>query len=171
MNQKIKSQAEIKNIAENLKQQGKTIVTTNGSFDLLHANHVYLLEEAKKQGDILIVGLNSDASVKKYKSPDRPIINQEDRVYMLTALACVDYVVIFDEDLPIEFLKAVKPHIHCKANDYTLPLPESPIVEENGGKVVLIPKREGPSTTDILKKILKIFKDKDPGDVKPKLGQ
>ena len=158
---KIKTREEIQKIAEDLKQQGKTIVTTNGAFDMFHANHVYLLQEAKKQGDVLIVGLNSDVSVKKYKSKDRPIINQTDRSKIIAALECVDYVVIFDEDSCLKLLSEIKPNIHCKADDYTLPLIEQPIIEENGGKVILIPQRQGPSTSDVIKKIITVFKDKE----------
>ncbi|GAG14983.1 unnamed protein product, partial [marine sediment metagenome] len=97
---KIKTFEEIKEIAPKLKSEGKKIVTTNGSFDLLHIGHVKSLQKAKEYGDILIVGLNSDSSIKQYKSKDRPIVGQKERAEMLAALECVDYVVIFDETDP-----------------------------------------------------------------------
>ena len=105
--EKIKSREEIKEICKELRLQGKKIVSTNGSYDILHAGHVRFFLDAKKQGDILVVGLNSDKSGKEYKSKDRPIISEKFRAELLTSLECVDYVTLFDEIVPLEFIKSV----------------------------------------------------------------
>ena len=152
---KIVNFEEIEKISENLKKQGKIIVTTNGAFDILHYGHVMSLEKAKSFGDILIIGLNSDSSIKKYKSEDRPIISQEYRSKMLASLEVVDYVVIFDETDPIKFLSYVKPNFHVKSKSGFKGL-ETEIVETNGGKIELIEDIPGISTTDIIKKIVVI---------------
>lgn len=158
MNQKIKTKEEIAQICEDLRQQGKKIVTTNGSFDVLHYGHVWMLEQAKKQGNILIVGLNSDISIKQYKSEDRPIISQENRANMLAALGCVDYIVLFDEIIPNDFLETVKPDVHVNEASYGENCVEAPVIEKCGGKLVLLKKEvKGISTTDIINKILKVF--------------
>src|SRR5258705_12005340 len=101
-----------------LKAKGKRIVTNNGSFDILHKGHLHLLNEARQLGDVLIVGLNSDASVRGYKGPDRPIVSERRRAEMLLALRMVDYVHIFDEENPIAFLKEVKPDVHVNSAEY-----------------------------------------------------
>jgi glycerol-3-phosphate cytidylyltransferase len=141
-------------LADELRKQGKAIVTTNGCFDLLHVGHVRILKEARELGDVLIVGLNSDNSVKKLKGPSRPITPQAERAEILSSLAAVDYVTIFDEDTPIEFLKLVKPVFHVKGSDYQpADLEETPVVEEFGGEVKilqLVPER---STTSLLSRI------------------
>jgi rfaE bifunctional protein nucleotidyltransferase chain/domain len=158
MNPKIKTKQEIAEICEKLRAEDKKIVTTNGSFDILHYGHVWLLEEAKKQGDILIIGLNSDISIKQYKSEDRPIISQENRANLLAALSCVDYLVFYDETIPNDFLETVKPNVHVNESSYGEDCVEAPIIKKYGGKLVLL-KREvkGISTTDIVNKILKVF--------------
>jgi len=114
----IKTPIEIKKISQDLRSKGKKIVFTNGCFDLLHSGHVSYLESAKKFGDILIIGLNSDRSVTSLKGKDRPINMQKDRAYILAALEVVDYVVIFDEDTPYELINSIKPHILVKGGDY-----------------------------------------------------
>jgi rfaE bifunctional protein nucleotidyltransferase chain/domain len=153
--QKIKSLSTLKKIVGGLKKEGKKIVTTNGCFDLLHPGHIIYLNQAKKQGDVLIVGLNSDTSVKKIKGKTRPILNEKDRALMLASLEMVDYVVIFPEENPIAFLKALKPHLHLKGGDYQ---PEEMVeyktVKEGGGEVKTVPFVKGYSTTALLKKIL-----------------
>ena len=136
--------------------QGKKIVFTNGCFDILHTGHAKYLKDSKKFGDILIVGLNSDASVKKLKGENRPINNQEDRAYLLNELKSVDYVVIFDENSPVDLLNIIKPDIYTKGAYYTLStLPEAPVVIQNGGRVEFITFVEGKSTTNVVKNILK----------------
>ncbi|MCS6861309.1 MAG: 3-deoxy-manno-octulosonate cytidylyltransferase [Abditibacteriales bacterium] len=151
---KVKTREEIRTIAAALRQQGKRIVFTNGCFDLLHVGHVRYLRAAKAQGDVLIVGLNSDASVRGLKGPQRPLIPQEQRAEVLAGLEAVDYVVIFDESTPHETIKAVVPHVHVKGGDYTEDqLPEAPLVRALGGRVVIVPVVEGWSTTAIAQRI------------------
>lgn len=135
---------------ERWRKQGKKVVFTNGCFDIIHAGHVSILKRARAQGDVLVVGLNSDESVTRLKGPTRPIIKQDDRAEVLAALECVDAVVIFNEDTPVELIKALKPDIHVKGGDYTKEkMPEWPVVESYGGKIVILPLVEGLSTTNI----------------------
>ena len=157
MNSKIKTREEINKIAEDLRKKGKTIVTTNGSFDMLHIGHVKFLQEAKEQGDVLMMGINSDASVKKYKSPDRPIIQQEFRAEMLAALECVDYITIFDEIDPNKFIEGIKPDIHANGTEYGEDCIEAETVKKVGGKLYLINNFGGFSTTNLIKKIIEIY--------------
>ncbi|HEX8463586.1 MAG TPA: D-glycero-beta-D-manno-heptose 1-phosphate adenylyltransferase [Abditibacterium sp.] len=138
---------------DELRARGQKIVFTNGCFDLLHVGHVELLEAARNLGDYLVVGLNSDASVKRLKGESRPIHPQQARAKVLAALQCVDAVVVFEEDTPIETLQKVKPAIHVKGGDYAPDdLPEAPTVRQNGGEIVIIPLVEGFSTTKALEK-------------------
>lgn len=151
---KIAEREKLDTLSQELKTKGKTIVTTNGCFDILHVGHVRILQEAKSLGDVLIVGLNSDESVQKLKGPSRPINNQADRAELLAALACVDYVTIFGEDTPVEFLHLVKPHVHVKGADYTPDqLAETDVVESHGGKVKILKLVPGRSTTALVAKI------------------
>jgi glycerol-3-phosphate cytidylyltransferase len=136
------------------KAQNKTIVSTNGCFDILHVGHVRYLQESKKQGDVLVVYLNSDASVKRLKGESRPLNNEADRAEVLAALECVDYVVIFEEDTPCNLIEIVKPDIHTKGGDYNPEnLPETKVIQENGGKLVFINFVEGKSTTATIEKM------------------
>ncbi|MCF2639038.1 D-glycero-beta-D-manno-heptose 1-phosphate adenylyltransferase [uncultured Fusobacterium sp.] len=145
-------------LIEELKLQGKKVVFTNGCFDILHVGHLRYLNEAKKQGDILIVGVNSDNSVRQLKGEGRPINNEIDRAEMLSGLKAVDFTVIFEELTPIETLEKLKPSIHVKGGDYDKnKLPETATVEKNGGEVRILSFVEGKSTTNIVKKIQ--FKD------------
>jgi rfaE bifunctional protein nucleotidyltransferase chain/domain len=133
------------------------IVFTNGCFDLLHVGHLRLLERAKSLGDTLIVGLNSDRSVRELKGPERPIIPEAERAEMLAGLAAVDYVVIFDELTPLNLIKAIMPNVLVKGGDWT---PETIVgraeVEDAGGKVVVIPLAEWYSTSGLIEKIRKL---------------
>ncbi len=161
MPSKLKSQEEIAVISQFLKQKGKTIVTTNGSFDILHPAHINLLEKAKKEGDILIVLLNSDDSIKKLKGSTRPILTEKERAMMLSALESVNYITIFDEDTPLNILEKIKPNIHIKGGSF---IPErikqeQSLLEKWNGKFKNFPLEEGYSTTAIIEKILKT-KDK-----------
>jgi D-beta-D-heptose 7-phosphate kinase/D-beta-D-heptose 1-phosphate adenosyltransferase len=140
-------------LADMLRSQGKRVVTLNGSFDLLHAGHLYILEQAKAQGDVLIVGLNSDASVRKYKSADRPIVPQAERARMLLALRCVDYVHVFDEDVPMPFLEEVRPNVHVNGSEYGADCIEAPTVKKHGGRLHVVEKIPGLSTSGLLEKI------------------
>ena len=141
-------------LIEELKLQGKKVVFTNGCFDILHVGHLRYLNEAKRQGDVLIVGVNSDASVKRIKGESRPINSEKDRAEMLCGLKAVDYTVIFEEDTPEALIGELKPSIHVKGGDYTKDdLPETKIVESYGGEVRILTFIEGKSTTNIVKKI------------------
>jgi rfaE bifunctional protein nucleotidyltransferase chain/domain len=140
------------------RERGRTIVTTNGCFDMLHVGHVRYLYEASRYGDILIVAVNSDDSVRRLKGPLRPIFPQRERAEMVAALECVDYVTIFDEDTPIPLIEAVRPDFHVKGGDYTLEeMIEREAVERVGGKPIVGVKVEGRSTTEIIRDILKRF--------------
>ena len=139
---------------EKLKKDNKKIVFTNGCFDILHIGHVRYLKKSASYGDILIIGLNSDSSVKKLKGESRPINNEQDRAELLSELGFVDYVVIFSEDTPEKLLDEIKPDIYTKGADYTLEtLPEAKTVLKNNGKVEFINLVEGKSTTNVIKKI------------------
>lgn len=139
-------------------KQGKKVVTTNGCFDLLHVGHIRYLQEAKKLGDILVIGVNSDESVKQIKSDKRPLIPEEERAEMLAGMECVDYVTIFSELDPIPLIHELKPDVHVKGGDYTLEeLPERKAVESYGGKCVVGINIPGRSTTDIIHSIVERF--------------
>lgn len=153
---KLKTQTELVKIVHGLKEQGKKIVTTNGTFDLIHVGHVRTLEASKKLGDILIVGLNSDKSVKSYKGKGRPLNSEKDRAEMLSALACVGYVVVFDEPDPRALLEKIKPDIHTNLETYGEQCIEADTVKKNGGKLVLLPVVKGYSTTELIKKIKRL---------------
>ena len=150
--------AELATIVAGLKSHGKRIVTTNGAFDILHIGHVRALQQAKSFGDVLIVGVNADSSVKQYKSDKRPVIAEQDRAEMLAALACVDYVTIFTETDPRDFLELVKPHTHVKSGDYDAEkMIETPTVRKSGGEVKIVPLVAGKSTTMIINKICETY--------------
>ncbi|MBU1026544.1 MAG: D-glycero-beta-D-manno-heptose-7-phosphate kinase [Candidatus Margulisbacteria bacterium] len=152
---KIKLRKELKAIAQGLRNNGARIVFTNGCFDLLHLGHVRYLREAKKLGDVLILGLNSDSSVKQLKGKDRPYVSELERAEILASLECVDYVTIFKEKRPDNLIKIVKPHVHVKGGDYKInKLPEKKLVESLGGEVVVIPPIKGRSTTNLVERIL-----------------
>ena len=143
----------ISEIVTGLKAKGKKIVFTNGCFDILHVGHVRYLKEAKALGDILILGLNSDSSVKSLKGSNRPINNESDRAEVLNALKAIDYVVIFDEKTAENIVGEVKPDIYAKGGDYSIDtLPEAKIVAEHGGKTVLLQLVDGKSSTNIINK-------------------
>ncbi len=136
------------------KQAGKVIITTNGCFDILHVGHVRYLEKAKSQGDVLVIGVNSDRSVRELKGNGRPVNTQMDRAEILSALRFVDYVCVFDETNPISFLSKIKTDIHVKGGDYKISeMIEKDVVEKNGGKIIVLDFVEGRSTTNILNKI------------------
>jgi rfaE bifunctional protein nucleotidyltransferase chain/domain len=151
---KIVKREEITPVIEHLKAAGKTIVFTNGCFDILHAGHVRYLTAARQLGDCLIVGLNSDCSVRKLKGPTRPINAEEDRAEVLAGLAAVDFVVLFWEKTAEETVAVIKPDIYVKGGDYCVEqLPEAVIVAQYGGKTVLIPEVPGRSSSNIIQKI------------------
>ena len=137
---------------------GERVALTNGAFDLVHVGHLRSLEQARSHADILVVGVNSDASVRSYKAPNRPIVSQAERAELIAGLACVDYVVIFEEPTAERLLDAVRPEIYVKGADYaSKPLPERPVVEAYGGQVVLVELEAGHSTTDLVAEIVRRF--------------
>lgn len=151
---KLIKREEIRNIVKDLQQQGKTVVTTNGCFDILHVGHVRYLQKTKEFADYSIVLLNSDKSVKSIKGPTRPINNEQDRAEILCALSCVDFVVLFNEDSPRNLIDEIKADVHTKGADYTIEtLPEADVILKNGGRVEFIEFVEGKSTTNTIKKM------------------
>jgi rfaE bifunctional protein, domain II len=145
---------EAKNVAAGLKAAGQTVVFTNGCFDILHAGHVRYLTAARALGDRLIVGLNSDQSVKRLKGAGRPINSQDDRAEVLAALTAVDYVVVFDDRTAESLVAEINPDIYVKGGDYRLEdLPEAKIVAAGGGRTVLVPEVPGRSSSTIIGKI------------------
>jgi len=151
---KVQSRDQIKATAARAKTQGKKIVFTNGCFDLLHVGHLRVLREAKKLGDILIVGLNSDRSVNDIKGPERPIVSEAERAELIGALEMVDYVTLFDEPDPIPLLREIKPDVLVKGGDWgESGVVGRELVEGWGGKVAVVPFLEGHSTTNIIEKI------------------
>lgn len=145
---------QIQELMTKLKNENKTTVFTNGCFDILHIGHTRYLKESSKYGDILIIGLNSDSSVKRLKGETRPINNENDRAELLSELNFVDYVVIFEEDTPENLLDEIKPDVYTKGADYTLEtLPEAKTVLKNNGRVEFIKLIDGKSTTNVIKKI------------------
>lgn len=144
-------------LVEKLKLSGYSIVLTNGCFDILHRGHVAYLQSAKSMGDILIVGMNTDASVKRLKGEERPINTLEDRAYVLSALKSVDYVVPFDEDTPLTLIQSIKPDVLVKGGDYTMDtIVGAKEVHAYGGKVEIIPFVDGKSTSSIIDAIRRV---------------
>ncbi|GBD93931.1 bifunctional protein HldE [bacterium BMS3Abin05] len=155
---RIVSREEIVRLRNELRDQGKLLVFTNGIFDLLHRGHLDLLNRAKNLGDVLVVGLNSDASARRNKGQKRPIISQDDRAFMLCHLIPVDYVLIFEEDTPYECIKEIKPDVLVKGADYAVhQIVGSDIVLGYGGKVVPVPLARGKSSTQIINSIVEKF--------------
>lgn len=155
---KIKNLDVLAEIISAEKSRGKKIVFTNGCFDLLHVGHVKYLQKARSFGDILILGLNSDASIKRLKGDKRPLIAEEERAHILAALDCIDYVVVFDEDTPLNLIETLKPSILVKGGDYTLDgVVGREVVEAHGGRVELVQFVDGKSTTNIIGKILESY--------------
>lgn len=153
-NDKILSQAKLGQIIKKLKIKNKKVVFTNGCFDILHYGHITYLKKAKSQGDILIIGVNSDSSVRKIKGRGRPINNQKARLAVLSGLKFIDYLVLFNESTPLNLIKQVKPNVLIKGADWqTKDIVGSELVRKSGGKVVRIPYVKGFSTTAIIEKI------------------
>lgn len=141
-----------------LRREGKRIVFTNGCFDVLHVGHVRYLREAKKMGDVLVVGLNSDASVRAIKGDKRPLVPQEERADMLAELTSVDYVTIFDEPTPLSLIEYLEPDVLVKGGDWREEeVVGGDFVKDRGGRVVIVPLTEGRSTTDVIAKIIRNY--------------
>ena len=137
------------------RKHGERIISTNGVFDVLHVGHVRYLQQARNLGDRLVIAINSDVSTSRLKGPQRPFVCEEERAELLSALACVDYVTIFNESTPEAILQIIKPDIHTKGGDYDVEaMPETKIVRSHGGDVKTLPFTAGRSTTELTARIL-----------------
>jgi D-beta-D-heptose 7-phosphate kinase/D-beta-D-heptose 1-phosphate adenosyltransferase len=158
MREKIKAKEDLQRIVDDLNAKGKRIVFTNGCFDLLHVGHIRYLEEAKALGDILVVGINSDRSVRRIKGPYRPILPEEERAEILSGLGGVDYITIFDEADPLELISSLQPHILVKGGDWTKETTVGKeVVERSGGEVIILPFVQGASTSNLIETILERY--------------
>ena len=158
MKQKIKETKTLLRIIKDLKAKGKRIVFTNGCFDLLHIGHIRYLEEAKALGDVLVIGVNSDSSVRKLKGPQRPILPEEERTEILSGLGCVDYITLFDEIDPLKLITSLQPNVLVKGGDWTKEQTVGrEVVERSGGEVVILPFVQGASTSNLIETILKKY--------------
>ena len=159
-NQKIYHRSELASVLQKVKTDRNVVVTTNGCFDVLHLGHLRYLQAARRLGDLLVVAVNSDTSVRQLKGENRPLVPEAERAEMLAGLECVDYVVIFPELTPIDLLAELKPNIHVKGGDYKLEqLIERDVVEANGGKVIVGLNVPGKSTTNLIQVICERYKD------------
>ncbi len=156
---KLLADAEIASTRAAWREAGKKVVFTNGCFDILHLGHVRYLSYARSLGDLLVVGVNSDASVRRNKGPLRPIVGQEDRAALLLALRCVDYVVFFDEDTPLRLITELLPDVLVKGRDWAGNVVGSDVVEAHGGRVELADLVAGHSTTGIIERVLKVYRE------------
>ena len=149
--------ADLPALGDRLRAAGKAVVWTNGCFDLFHAGHARSLHSARALGDVLVVGVNSDASVRRLKGPGRPVLPAAERAELVASLACVDFTVVFDEDTPEECIRLLRPAVHCKGADYApphgKPVPEAALVESYGGRVAYLPLVDGISTTELIRRI------------------
>jgi len=160
MRNKCKKLEELKTIVDAAKSQGKRIIFANGCFDVLHIGHIRYLEDAKAQGDLLIVGLNSDGSVRRLKGEGRPVMDENSRTILLSALHAVDYIVIFQDDTVDRLLVELKPHLHCKGGDYTPDtIPEKETVKSYGGAVSVTGGDKIQSTRWLFQTIQQRYKD------------
>lgn len=158
MSDKTVSLSQAQEIRQQVKVAGKKVIFTNGVFDILHRGHVEYLQKARELGDLLIVGLNSDASVQRIKGPQRPLCIQEDRAVVLSALACVDHIVLFDEDTPQKLIEALIPDILVKGADYSVEqIVGAEVVLKNGGQVLPIDLTPGKSTSGLIKRIVAAY--------------
>jgi rfaE bifunctional protein nucleotidyltransferase chain/domain len=149
--------AELPELGAALRAAGRLVVWTNGCFDLLHAGHARSLRAARELGDALVVGVNSDDSVRRLKGPGRPVLPAAERAELVASLACVDHVVVFAGDTPEECIRLLRPHVHCKGADYApprgRPVPEAALVASYGGRVAFLPLAEGLSTTELIRRV------------------
>ncbi len=158
MSKFIPSASALRQVLSDVRRQGKKIVFTNGCFDLLHPGHVHMLTQAKALGDVLVVAINSDASVQRLKGATRPILNEQERAAVLSALEAVDYVVLFAEDTPLELIRLVQPDVLVKGGDWSAEaIVGGSEVKEWGGTVARIPYQVGFSTTDIIARVLAAY--------------
>lgn len=156
-NVKVVDLATLLSLREAHRRAGRVVVWTNGCFDLLHAGHARSLHAASLLGDVLVVGVNSDDSVRKLKGPARPVLGEGERAELIAALACVDQVVVFADLLPTAVLQVLRPDVHCKGADYApphgKPIPEKAVVEAYGGRVEFLPLSEGISTSELIRRV------------------
>jgi D-beta-D-heptose 7-phosphate kinase/D-beta-D-heptose 1-phosphate adenosyltransferase len=151
---KLKTLAELQTIRAEAGRQGRSVVFTNGCFDLLHRGHVHMLREAKARGDVLIVAINSDRSVRSIKGPRRPVLPEDDRVELIAAMEMVDYVVLFDEPDPYALIAALTPDVLVKGGDWSADkIIGADLVEQKGGRVEVVPYLRGFSTSEIIERI------------------
>lgn len=156
MNPKIKTKNQLKRILTNLRPRGKKVVFTNGCFKLIHIGHIQCLTRAKKLGDVLVVAINSDSSIRSLKGKNRPIVSEKERMEIVATLGCVDYVVLFNESTPAKLIEYLKPDILVKGADYKLKeIVGRCTVQKYGGKVKTIPLVKNRSTTRLIKHICK----------------
>lgn len=166
LNHKIYHRSELASILKQAKTDGNVVVTTNGCFDVLHLGHLRYLQAARQLGDMLVVAVNSDSSVRHLKGENRPLVPEDERAEMLAGLECVDYVVIFPELTPISLLSELKPNIHVKGGDYQLEqLIERDVVEANGGEVIVGLNVPGKSTTNLIEVICERYIDADAANI------
>ena len=157
MTGKLVPRGEVVALGERLRKAGQHVVFANGCFDIFHVGHVRYLEGARQQGDALVVGVNSDHSVRQLKGKGRPLLPEEARAELLTALECVDYVVIFDDLSAENILRDLRPDVHCKGTDYTeATVPEREVVKSWGGHVVIVGDPKDHSTRDLLSRIAQL---------------
>ena len=155
MSGKLKNLDELAALAAQARQNGKSVVFTNGCFDILHRGHVHVLRQAKAAGDLLIVALNSDRSVQEIKGANRPVLPETDRIELIGAMEMVDYVIIFDEPDPYKLIAAIKPNVLAKGGDWSAEkIIGADVVEQAGGRVVVIPYLQGFSSSEIIERIL-----------------
>lgn len=155
MSDKLKNLDELAALAAQARQNGKSVVFTNGCFDILHRGHVHVLRQAKAAGDLLIVALNSDRSVQEIKGANRPVLPETDRIELIGAMEMVDYVIIFDEPDPYKLIAAIKPNVLVKGGDWSAEkIIGADVVEQAGGRVVVIPYLQGFSSSEIIERIL-----------------
>jgi|SRR5579872_1858101 len=145
---------ELASTLDERRRAGESIVSTNGVFDVLHVGHARYLQAARSLGDLLVVGVNSDSGTRSLKGPTRPFVPQAERMELLAALACVDFVTLFGEPSPEALLELIRPGIHAKGGDYhPALLPEAAVVERHGGRLAILPFESGYSTTDFVERI------------------
>ena len=164
---KITPRNELKATVDRLKREGKKVVFTNGCFDILHAGHTRYLREARKLGDALILALNSDSSVRSIKGPMRPIVPESERAEVVGALDSVDYVTVFDELTPLELIEFLRPDVIVKGGDWAeKDIVGAETVRKWGGRVAIMPEIEGASTTNIIDKVLQVYRSADEAEKK-----
>lgn len=154
MNSKLVARAEVSALGQRLRKEGLGVVFANGCFDVLHVGHIRYLEGARQQGDVLVVGVNSDRSVRQLKGKGRPVLPEDARAELLAAMEAVDYVVIFDDETAENILRDLRPDVHCKGTDYTeATVPEREVVKSWGGRIVIVGDPKNHSTRQLFEQV------------------